>query len=192
MRPTGSFESDSSRGRPPSASALNTTATATCWAWWGSPGPGALVAGSWVRHWRQAADDHARADDPRVPASGASPEQPASGTPKERTSRLEYFHVVLRAAEYPNVALKWSHAHDLFGAHEYPFKRLSPILRRALDPFGPERIMWASDSSVIPEPIWGDMLYPLKSDPELTDEERRWILGASAWRILRWPTSNEG
>jgi hypothetical protein len=34
----------------------------------------------WVRHWRQVADDHARAGDPHVPTSGASPERPAAGT----------------------------------------------------------------------------------------------------------------
>ena len=35
----------------------------------------------WVRHWRQVADDHARAGDPPAPASTASPTQPAAGTP---------------------------------------------------------------------------------------------------------------
>ena len=35
----------------------------------------------WVRHWRQVADDHARAGDPQAPASTANPAQPVAGTP---------------------------------------------------------------------------------------------------------------
>ncbi|MEE8306612.1 MAG: amidohydrolase family protein [Gammaproteobacteria bacterium] len=56
-----------------------------------------------------------------------------------------YFIEVLKLATYPNVALKWSHAQGMFGELEYPSPGLLPYLRRAIDAFGVDRIMWASD-----------------------------------------------
>jgi L-fuconolactonase len=48
-------------------------------------------------------------------------------------------------ARYPNVACKWAHAPDFLSTTAYPFPDLEPKLRRAVDAFGPERVMWASD-----------------------------------------------
>jgi predicted TIM-barrel fold metal-dependent hydrolase len=101
-----------------------------------------------------------------------------------RTTDVAYFEVVLRLAEHPNLALKWSHATDIFGVHEYPYEPLRPLLRRALEAFGPERVMWASDSSVIRHETWGDLLHSVRDDPELSTLEREWVLGRAARRIL--------
>lgn len=48
-------------------------------------------------------------------------------------------------ARYPNVACKWAHAASLLSTVPYPFPDLEPKLRRAVDAFGPQRVMWASD-----------------------------------------------
>ncbi|MCV7234622.1 amidohydrolase family protein [Mycobacterium branderi] len=102
-----------------------------------------------------------------------------------------YFDQVLRLAELPNVALKWCHAQDRFGSAIYPYDDLRPILRRAIEAFGAQRLLWASDKSVIAGHTWSDLLHCVRDDPELSQEEREWILGGSARRILKWPPAPE-
>jgi predicted TIM-barrel fold metal-dependent hydrolase len=97
-----------------------------------------------------------------------------------------YFERVLALAEFPNVALKWSHAQDRFGVPDYPYDGLRPHLRRAISAFGAERLIWASDNTVIANHGWGDMLYYLRDDLELSRGEKEWILGRSARRVFNW------
>lgn len=98
-----------------------------------------------------------------------------------------YLDEVLKLAEFPNVALKWSHAQTRFGAKQYPYEPLRPLLRRAIEAFGADRLMWASDKSVMTGYSWSDLLHCLRDDPELSPDEKEWILGRSARRILNWP-----
>jgi L-fuconolactonase len=110
--------------------------------------------------------------------------------PSDEAGRVldpRYFDEVLKLADYPNVALKWSHAQDKFEVHEYPFLALRPFLRRAIGAFGADRLLWASDKSVIRGHTWSELLHSLRDDPELSDEEKNWILGGTARRILSWP-----
>jgi predicted TIM-barrel fold metal-dependent hydrolase len=106
-----------------------------------------------------------------------------------RTSQVAYFDEVLKLAEHPNAALKWSHVQDRFGVQDYPYLELWPLLRRAIDAFGASRIIWASDSSVIPNQSWSDLLYWIRDHPEISDDERAWILAGAARRIFGWPTT---
>src|ERR1700677_4152132 len=46
-------------------------------------------------------------------------------------------------ARYPNVAYKWAHAQALLSTTAYPLPDLEPKLRRAVDAYDPERVMWA-------------------------------------------------
>jgi predicted TIM-barrel fold metal-dependent hydrolase len=117
------------------------------------------------------------------------PGLPAGRSPAEeaRVLDLAYFDEVLKLAEHPNVAIKWSHVQRHLQAPSYPFEGARPFLRRAIEAFGAERIIWASDASVIPEHRWADMLYAIKDNPELSADEKAWILGRSARRIFRWP-----
>lgn len=105
---------------------------------------------------------------------------------------ISYFEEVLRLAEYPNVALKWSHAQDRFGAETYPYDGLRPILRRAIDVFGADRLTWASDKSVMAGHTWTNLLHYVSDNPELSQEERQWILGGTARKILNWTGSQNG
>lgn len=102
------------------------------------------------------------------------------------TQAVGYFDQVLRLAEYTNVALKWSHAQDRFGVQQYPYEPLRPLLRRAINAFGADRLLWASDKSMIRGHCWSDLLHCVRDDPELSRAEKEWILGRSARRILKW------
>lgn len=99
-----------------------------------------------------------------------------------------YFETVLGLAACPNVALKLSHAQNCFGAQKYPYEGLIPHLRRAIAAFGAERLLWASDHSVIPNHKWGDMLYYLRDSTAFSHDEKAWMLGKAARRIFNFPT----
>jgi predicted TIM-barrel fold metal-dependent hydrolase len=126
--------------------------------------------------------DHLGMGLPGLPAGRSAAEE-------ARVLSLSYFHEVVKLAEHPNVAIKWSHVQRHLQAHAFPYEGARPFLRRAIEAFGANRIIWASDNSVIPEHSWADMLYAIKGDPELSLSEKQWILGGSARKILDWPAS---
>lgn len=112
----------------------------------------------------------------------------AGATPLDEAAQLELFDRVLALAEHLNVALKWCHPSFMFGKPAWPGDELWPILRRAIAAFGADRIMWASDYTANQRgESWGEILYGLRADPDLSDEERRLILGGTARRWLDWP-----
>jgi hypothetical protein len=48
--------------------------------------------------------------------------------------------------------------------------------------------MWASDISANQTgESWAELLFALRDNPEMSAEERRWIMGATARRWLDWP-----
>jgi L-fuconolactonase len=53
---------------------------------------------------------------------------------------------LLELAKYPNVAIKFAGAHSM-SQHPYPFDDLRPHLRRIVDAFGAQRLMWGTDIS---------------------------------------------
>ncbi|WP_216896239.1 amidohydrolase family protein [Nocardia alni] len=128
--------------------------------------------------------DHCGMGFPGIPA----------GRPQEEARAAQstgYFDRVLRLADLPNIALKWSHAQNYFGATTYPYPEIRPYLRRAIEAFGADRLLWASDKSVMFGHTWADLLYSVSDDPELSQQERDLILGGSARRILQWPLPSE-
>jgi L-fuconolactonase len=105
-----------------------------------------------------------------------------------RTRDGDYFDEVLTLAEHPNVALKWSQVPRAWaGATAFPYKAARPFLRRAIEAFGAERLVWASDKTVIFGHSWSNLLDYLRYDPELSADEKAWILGRTARRVFNWP-----
>lgn len=103
-----------------------------------------------------------------------------------------YFDEVLRLADYPNVALKWSHANLVFGPGDLSHAAVAPYLRRAIGAFGAERVLWASDNTVIPGHSWADLLGAVRDSVELSEAEKRWLLGGAARKVLGWEASPAG
>jgi len=124
--------------------------------------------------------DHCGMGFPGIPPG--RPEAEAS-----RTLEASYFDEVLKLARYPNVFLKWSHAQDRFGAADYPYEGLRPLLRNAIAAFGAERLMWASDKTVMFGHTWADLLFAIRDNPDLTIAEKSAILGGTARRVFNWP-----
>jgi predicted TIM-barrel fold metal-dependent hydrolase len=120
------------------------------------------------------------------------PHHPA-GRPEGETRRatsIDYVDELMKLAEHPNVAFKISHAHMFFGTTEYPYEPLRPLIRRAIQAFGANRMIWASDKTVLHPPIsWSDLVHYLRDDPELSQDEKEWILGRTARRVFNWPAA---
>jgi predicted TIM-barrel fold metal-dependent hydrolase len=103
------------------------------------------------------------------------------------TPLAQSFDKVLRAAEWPQVALKWAHAPVMFDAAGYPNHAARPFLRKALDAFGAERVMWASDISANQTgESWAELIFAVAENPEMTPHEREWVLGRTARAWLDW------
>jgi L-fuconolactonase len=109
---------------------------------------------------------------------------------KSRDDRLAEFGRVCEMAQYPNVALKWCHAPGLLSEEDYPYRDVMPLLRQAIDAFGVERIMWASDYTIAHDQngnSWAECLYYLLDSDQLSRNEKEWLLGGAARQVLRWP-----
>jgi L-fuconolactonase len=108
--------------------------------------------------------------------------------PKDETQQLELFDAVLALSEFPNIGLKWGNASAMFDTPAWPGHGLEAVLRRAISAFGAERIMWASDYSVNQRgESWGELLFGMRANGDLTEHERAWIMGGSVRHWLAWP-----
>lgn len=94
---------------------------------------------------------------------------------------------VLPLAGLPNLHLKWCHAPAKLSATSYPFADSIQYLQRAIDAYGVERILWASDFTAIRTgTTWAESLFYLRHAAALADSDREWILGRSARSLLAW------
>ena len=108
--------------------------------------------------------------------------------PRDDAAQLALFDEVLALARFPNVALKWGHASGMFEKPAWPGEQLWPILRRAVDAFGPERVLWESDYSTNQRgESWAELLFGVRACPLLSEDERALVLGGAARRWLGWP-----
>jgi L-fuconolactonase len=93
-------------------------------------------------------------------------------------------------SKYPHVAVKWGHAPRL-SREPFPYRDLIGQLRRVIDAFGANRLMWASDYTVtVDNHTYGESLFCIRCSDQLSDSDKEWLLGRSAREILRWPKTN--
>ncbi|MGI5129871.1 amidohydrolase family protein [Pseudonocardia sp. CA-107938] len=111
---------------------------------------------------------------------------------------------LLALAAEPNIALKATGVPTLSEA-AYPFADLWPSLRRLLDAFGADRLMWGSDISRIQGRIGHDLrilpdyqpyhglhtyseaVHYVRDSDQLTAAEKAALLGGTVRRLLGWP-----
>ncbi|GAB6087140.1 amidohydrolase family protein [Alkaliphilus crotonatoxidans] len=112
----------------------------------------------------------------------------SGGKPFSQEEQLEMFDRVLALSEFCNIALKWAHYSTMFGIPSFPGRDLQPVLRKAISAFGADRILWASDFSVNQMgENWGEILYGVKGNAELSQQELAALLGENARRWFNWP-----
>ena len=102
---------------------------------------------------------------------GELPVTMATSVHRSWPDRVAQLERVCDLAQYPNVALKWCHAPGLLSEEDYPYRDLMPLLRTAIEAFGAERIMWASDYTVARDQngnSWAQCLYYFLDADQLT------------------------
>jgi predicted TIM-barrel fold metal-dependent hydrolase len=103
-------------------------------------------------------------------------------------AKPEDFAETLALARFPNLALKWCHAVDYFPSTGYPFREWDPYLKAAVEHFGAQRIMWASDfTEDRGKCTWAESLFYLRNTPVLAQSDREWILGRTVRTLFNWP-----
>lgn len=113
-----------------------------------------------------------------------------SSVVETRAERVKQFDAVAELARYPNLALKWCHAPNLFSEQPFPYRDAIPVLRRAIEAFGVERVMWASDYTQARTEMgitWAQALYYILGSEELSEHEKEWLLAGSVRKALAWP-----
>jgi predicted TIM-barrel fold metal-dependent hydrolase len=121
---------------------------------------------------------------------GELPVTMATSLTESLAERIAQLERVCDLAQYPNVTVKWCHAPGLLSAEAYPYHDLMPLLRKTIDAFGAERIMWASDYTVARDQnanSWAECLYYVLDSDQLSEREKEWILGGAARKALNWP-----
>jgi len=91
-----------------------------------------------------------------------------------------------RLARHKNAHVKVSAFYAL-GKKQAPYLDLGPMIRRVLDAFGPERLMWASDGpfQVLRGHTYRDSIELIRSRLDfLTPTDREWLLRKTAERVF--------
>jgi L-fuconolactonase len=107
-------------------------------------------------------------------------------------ARVAQLDEVIELAQFPNLALKWCHAPARLSAEPYPHRDVLPHLRRVIQAYGVERVMWASDFTQSHHTFgrpWAEALHYLLDAEELTQAEKTWLFGGSVRQVLGWPPS---
>jgi predicted TIM-barrel fold metal-dependent hydrolase len=75
----------------------------------------------------------------------------------------------------------------MFEAPGYPNGGTNVFLRKALDAFGAERVMWASDISANQTgESWAELLFAIRNNPDLSLREKEHVLGGTTRNWLGW------
>ena len=72
-------------------------------------------------------------------------------------------------------------------AENYPYPTLHPQLRRVVDAFGPQRILWGTDLSQSPISYRQNVTLFTEELDFLSTDDKEWIMGKSLAHWLGWP-----
>lgn len=98
----------------------------------------------------------------------------------------EEWQAVLKLADHEGLVLKWSHPGRTFRHFADPAEAERRGLVEAVRAFGADRICWASDVTYEETTqSWVELLGAVRFHPELTDEDRRWILAGTARKFYK-------
>ena len=90
-------------------------------------------------------------------------------------------------AKYPNVSVKMSNLVNS-SLEPYPFRDLTPHLRRVFDAFGPRRCHWGTDLTAgYARATWRQRITHFTEELTfLSDADRDWVMGRSLLERLKW------
>jgi len=123
---------------------------------------------------------------------GAAPIPLAPLTP----DRLDHLPDLVALAKFPNVAVKMTGVPGL-SLESYPFHDLIDPVKRIIDAFGADRLMWGSDFTRLmmdpktysrgkPVRTYAEILDFMKHVVKLSDSDRALMFGGTLRRLYRW------
>jgi predicted TIM-barrel fold metal-dependent hydrolase len=96
-----------------------------------------------------------------------------------------HYDEVLAMAKYPNIVIK-AESVPYLSAEPYPYRDLHPILRKTYDIFGPERMFWESDITLLKTPYRDCARFMTELD-WLSEHDLGLIMGRSVSKWVGWP-----
>jgi L-fuconolactonase len=106
-------------------------------------------------------------------------------TGKKGEEAFRDFDMLLPIAKRPNVMVKVS-ALPSYAEDGYPYRSLHPYIRKAYDAFGPQRMFWGTDLSILPCSYKQSIAMFTEEMPWLSSEDLEWIMGRGISKWLRW------
>jgi predicted TIM-barrel fold metal-dependent hydrolase len=90
-------------------------------------------------------------------------------------------------AKYPNVSVKLSAA-PLFSSEPYPFRDVTPHIRRLFDAYGPRRCHWGTDvtNSYAKATYRQRVTHFTETLDFLSEDDKDWIMGRAIMERLGW------
>ncbi len=91
-------------------------------------------------------------------------------------------------AKYPNVSVKLSTT-PFYSAESYPFRDMTPHIRRLFDAFGPRRCYWGTDvTNSFNKATYRQRVTHFTETLEfLSEDDKRWVMGDAIRARLGWP-----
>ncbi len=90
-------------------------------------------------------------------------------------------------ARYPNISVKLSSA-PTYSSEPYPYRDMTPFIRRLYDAFGPQRCHWGTDmtNSFAKATYRQRITHFTEELPFLSEEDKDWIMGRAIMGQLGW------
>jgi predicted TIM-barrel fold metal-dependent hydrolase len=90
-------------------------------------------------------------------------------------------------AKYPNVSVKLS-ASPLFSSEPYPFRDMTPHIRRLFDAYGPRRSYWGTDitNSLAKATYRQRITHFTEELAFLSEDDKDWVMGRAILERLSW------
>ena len=91
-------------------------------------------------------------------------------------------------ARYPNVSVKLS-ASPLFSNEAYPFRDMTPHIRRLFDAYGPQRCYWGTDiTNSLAKATYRQRVTHFTEELDfLSESDKAWVMGRAILARLNWP-----
>jgi predicted TIM-barrel fold metal-dependent hydrolase len=103
-------------------------------------------------------------------------------------SAEEWSEILTLGRTCANLWLKWAHGLHYFESGDYPYPGLQRQLARALDAFGLERVVWASDfTHNRAGSSWAELLFYLRDSEQFSSSDKEWLFSRAARTLYRWP-----
>ena len=99
----------------------------------------------------------------------------------------EAIEQTIALAKYPNVSVKLSSA-PTYSLETYPFRDMTPHLRRCFDAFGPQRCYWGTDMThSLAKATYRQRISHFTEElPFLSEQDKDWVMGRAILARLRW------